>query len=241
MDSIPNEMLDDPKDIIDNSIIGQRKLLEGYGGYKDTDQKKFKASVDPMHFAISLTGEGTLYPKLAEFIKLLHKQKKTTFLVTNGLHTDALKRLEDEDALPTQLYVSLDAPDEKLFKKIDCPQVKDAWKSLMKTMDFLKEVNDKTRTAIRITAIKNMNMENEEGYAEIINRADPLFIEVKSYMWVGSSQKRLDIKNMPLHGETREFAERIGKLCGYKIIDEKTNSRVILLAKSDFPGRIMKF
>jgi wyosine [tRNA(Phe)-imidazoG37] synthetase (radical SAM superfamily) len=52
-------------------------------------------------------------------------------------------------------------------------------------------------------------------------------------MWVGYSQKRLAIKNMPLHSEVKSFSKKILKhLKNYKLINEKKESRVILLAKT---------
>ena len=46
---------------------------------------------------------------------------------------------------------------------------------------------------------------------------------------------------MPLHTEVKAFAEEIMKYSEYKIIDEKADSRVVLLMKHDIPDRIMKF
>ncbi len=60
-------------------------------------------------------------------------------------------------------------------------------------------------------------------------------------MWVGFSQLRLEKKNMPLHEETKEFAERIAEHCDYDIIDEKKESRVVLLMKKeDLKDRFLK-
>jgi wyosine [tRNA(Phe)-imidazoG37] synthetase (radical SAM superfamily) len=45
-----------------------------------------------------------------------------------------------------------------------------------------------------------------------------------------------------MHDEVIEFAEKIGKACGYKIVDEQKESRVVLLAKEDNKEeRIMRF
>lgn len=233
--------IDDPTLIIEDSIKYHAKLLNGFPGNSKTNMKKWKESQEPMHFAISLAGEPTLYPKLAELIKELHKRKKSTFLVTNGLVPERLSELEKEKALPTQLYVSIDAPNNELFFKIDRSSIKDGWEKLMQTLDILKKLKKKTRTSIRITLIKNMNMIYPEQYAELIKKTDALFVEVKAYMYLGSSKDRLTIKHMPLHPEVREFALKIGEHCGYKLIDEQVSSRVVLLMKKDFVGRIMQF
>jgi tRNA wybutosine-synthesizing protein 1 len=50
-------------------------------------------------------------------------------------------------------------------------------------------------------------------------------------MFVGYSQQRLSIENMPRHEEIRAFSERIAKLSNYRIKDEKKESRVVLLER----------
>jgi len=236
------ENIDDPEEIISRCIEGQKKLLNGFGGHDDVNMEKLKEAMDPMHFAISLTGDALLYPKLSELISKLHEQGKSTFLVTNGLEPDILAKL----VMPTQLYVSLDAPNEELFKRIDNSTYEDAWKRLEKTFSMLKDL--KTRTAIRITMIKSSNpndpignMVHPEQYAKIIEKSNPLFVEVKAYMFIGSSRLRLDKSNMPYHDDVKAFAEEICENSSYKIIDEKKESRVVLLMKEDIPDRIMKF
>ncbi len=227
----------DVKKMVDDMILAQIKLMSGFGGFEGANKKKLKEAQEPMHFAISLTGDALIYPKLNEFIQELHKRGKTTFVVTNGMLPEKLAKIEP----PTQLYLSVDAPNEELFKKIDRPILKDGWERLLSSLKALKKLKTKTRTAIRITAIKGMNMTDEKGYAELIKMADPHFVEVKAYMHVGSSRERLLMENMPRHPEVREFAEKIGELIGYKIVDEKKESRVLLLMKEDTKDRIMKF
>ena len=215
--------LDEPEDIIRNSIEQQRKLLTGFGGNDKVDMQKFKEAQNPNQFAISLTGEPTLYPKLNELIKLLKKRKSSVFVVSNGLEPEIIKTLEP----PTQLYISLDAPTEELFLKIDRPMVKNAWSKLMKTLEYLGK--KKTNTAIRITLIKELNMTMPEKYAELIEIANPTYVEVKAYMHVGSSRERLERKNMPTHKQVREFSKEIIKYCNYEIKDEQEESYVVLL------------
>jgi len=219
----------------------QQKLLEGYYGYKKVNLKKLEESQEPMHYAISLAGEPTMYPELAELIKKLHKNGKTTFLVTNGLFPERINELKEKNALPTQLYISLDAPNEELWGKIDRSIIKNGWEKVIKSLKLMKELKKKTRTTIRITAIKGINMIKPKEWAEKLNIADPEFIEVKGYMFIGDSRKRMKKENMPLHEEVREFAEEICKNSDYKIIDEQESSRVVLLMKKDNKNRIMKF
>ena len=218
---------DDPKEIIKNAIEAQKKLLIGFKGSK-ADQEKLKEAFKPNQFAISLSGEPTLYPKLPELIKEIKKLKATSFLVTNGLQPEVLIKLKE--CLPTNLYLSIDAPNEEIFKKVDRPKTKDAWKKLNKSLEIFKEL--KTTKVLRITLIKNLNMINPEQYANLIEKADPEFVEVKAYMWVGFSRERLEKTNMPLHKEVKEFTNKILKhLKNYKLENEKKESRVVLLKK----------
>ncbi|UZE93544.1 MAG: 4-demethylwyosine synthase TYW1 [Candidatus Pacearchaeota archaeon] len=218
--------IDDPKEIIDKCIEAQKKQLIGFMGNSKANKIKLQEAFHPKHFAISLAGEPTIYPKLSELIKELHRRKITTFLVTNGMLPEVLGKIE----MPTQLYVSVDAPNEELYKKIDKP-VTGKWKNLIETLKLLPRL--KTRTVMRITCIRNLNMIEPENYAKFIKMAEPMFVEIKGYVAVGFSRKRLGVNFMPQHSEVRGFAEKISKHSGYKIIDEKENSRVVLLMKED--------
>jgi len=231
-----DDVVDDPKEIIKKSVLCQRKLLNGFFGNEKVNMEKLNQAQEPMHFAISLTGEPTIYQRLGELISELHKLGKTTFLVTNGQFPEVIENLKE---LPTQLYVSLNATNEADFKKFNKSCFKDGWQRLNKTLGLMPRL--KTRTVIRITLMKGINMKNEKGYADLIKKAGPMFIELKAYMFIGSSRKRLLEKNMPFHEDVKEFAKRIAELSGYKLIDEKKESRVVLLAKEDYKDRIMKF
>jgi tRNA wybutosine-synthesizing protein 1 len=220
------EKLDDPKEIIKKCIEQQRKLLVGFFGLDKADKKKLKEAENPKHFAISLAGEPTLYPKLPEMVKEIHKQGMSTFVVTNGLFPEVLKKIN-----PTQLYISVDAPNKELFYKIDKPCIKDAWERFNKSLEVISA--KKCRTAVRITLVLGMNDCDIEGYAELIKKADPDFVEVKGYMFVGSSRQRLEMKNMPFHEQVVEFSKELEKkLDGWKIVNEQAESRVVLLAKN---------
>jgi tRNA wybutosine-synthesizing protein 1 len=229
----PFTNIDDPKELVEKAVAAQRKLLTGFGGLEKTNQKKFKEAQEPNQFAISLTGETLYYPKLNDLIKELKKRNFSVFIVTNGMLPEVLEKLEP----PTQLYVSLDSPNKALQEKLCKPMHKDSWERLMRSLDILKKLKSKTRTCLRITAIKGMNMLEPEGYAALIKRADPHFVEVKAYMFVGASQLRLEMKNMPLYKDIKEFAAEIAAHSGYKVIDEHPKSRVVLLMKEDFKGR----
>ncbi len=224
---------DRPEAIIRNSIDEQKKLLAGFGGNRLVNKKKLEESKDIRSFAISLSGEPTLYPMLDGFLECLSKLRIKSFLVTSGVYPKNIRKL---DSLPTQLYVSLDAPTKQLYNKIERPTIRDSWSRLNETLSLLPSLD--TRTTIRITAVKGLNMVNPKAYARLVNKAKPMFLEVKAYMWVGSSRSRLEIMNMPLHNEVKDFANYIAQYASYKIVDEKENSRVVLLMKDNIKKAI---
>ncbi len=233
------ESIDDPAFIVEGTIEAQRKLLSGFGGNEKTSEEKFERAMEPQHVAISLDGEPTLYPKLAELIKEYKKKGFSTFVVSNGLLPDRIEKLFEEP--PTQLYISVDAPNEELFTIIDRPIIKNAWQGLYKTLSMLPKLREKMRTVLRFTLIKGLNIIEPEQWADIIKLSNPMFVEVKAYMWVGMSRERLEQFNMPEHEEVKQFALEIAKHADYKLIDEHEPSRVVLLMKEDFEGRVMKF
>ena len=228
--------IDEPKEIVDGCIKEWRDLLYGFGGSETVDKEKYKEVDKPLHFAISLTGEPTFYPKLPELIKEIHSRGMTTFLVTNGTVPGMIQRLLDE-AQPTQLYVSLVGCDKETYEKTARPLPKDAWGNLMKTLSLIKQFN---RSTIRLTMVKDINMHEPEKYAELIKIAQPDFIEVKGYMHIGYARDRLKVTNMPEHNEIQEFAKKIAKLTGYHYTQEREESRVILLEKDLSKNSIIK-
>ena len=234
--------IDDPMTMTDLSIDAQRKLLTGFGGHPKVSREKWEQGNNPLHFAISLNGEPTYYPRMSEFIKDLKDKNMSSFLVTNGQLPEVLEKIEP----PTQLYISVDASNKESYVEIDRPMRKDGWARLMRSLDILRKMREeeKTRTVIRITVIKGLNDKNPEEWAELIKRANPMFVEVKGYMFVGASRQRLSLKNMPYHEEIVEFSNQIAKLCGRTIASDHAPSRVTLLMEEGCeraPWRHIKF
>lgn len=217
---------DSPEKIVEASIQAQLAILTGYRGNPKTNSKKLKEAHDPKHVAISLTGEPTLYEPIGELIQLFHKKDFTTFLVSNGTVPSALANLVEE---PTQLYVSVCAPNREIFKQTCRPQIPDAWQKLNDTLALLSSF--KCATVMRMTLVRGLNTKNLEGYARLVEKAKPTYIEAKAYMHVGFSRLRLGYESMPSHSNVREFASQLTSRTGYNSIDESMESRVVLLSK----------
>lgn len=226
------ERVAEPKQIMDKLMEERRNLIMGHYGDPRKDQKKLDESLHPTHYAISLSGEPTMYPKLPDLIKYLRdlKDTKSIFLVTNGQEPDMIKKLQEQNALPTQLYLSTNAADYDSFIRINRPKYEDSWKRWNDTLDMLKDLD--TRTVIRITLIRDYNTDKQmiQAFAEMLERSDANFIEIKSYMHIGRSTNRLERQNMLEMSEVREFAEGIVKQSGvFSVMDESDISRIVVL------------
>lgn len=219
---------DPVENIVEGSLHAQERILTGYKGNEQTDWRKFREALTPKHVAISLTGEPTLYEPLGELIHAFHKRAFTTFLVTNGTRPAKLAILNEE---PTQLYVSVCAPNEEVYKRVCRPQINDAWTKLNETLSLLPSFT--CPTVIRMTLVRGLNMENVDEYAKLVEKAAPTYVEAKAYMHVGFSNLRLGFERMPSHAEILAFASRLAGETGYKVLDECTDSRVVLLSKRE--------
>lgn len=215
--------VDDPSEIIDEAILAQRELLSGFKGNSQVNKEKWEEAQDPNLSAISLDGEPTLYPKLSGLIDEYYDRNIVPFLVTNGQHPDQLEEIKE----PAQLYISAVAPDRKTYNKVCRPLVENSWDKLNESLELMPSFG--SIKVLRLTLVKGLNLKNPESYAKLIEKAEPDFVEPKGYMYVGHSRKRLEMKNMPTHEEITQFAEKLEKLTGYKIINESESSRVILL------------
>jgi tRNA wybutosine-synthesizing protein 1 len=216
--------IDDPEKIVTGCVRERRQLLIGFKGNANVDRKRFDEALQPSMMTLSLTGEPVLYPRVGDLVEEAKRQGMITFLVTNG---SLPERLEEIDPLPWQLYVSVYAPDQKTYSQIARPKISKAWDRLHRTLELLPSLE--TRRVIRLTMIKGYNMKDALSYSKMIKKAEPDFVEVKAYEWVGASQNRLPREAMPRMKEVRAYATDISRHTGYKLSDEFKPSGVILL------------
>jgi tRNA wybutosine-synthesizing protein 1 len=222
----------EPGEIIEGMLKEQTRIVSGYGGNERVDKEMWGESLAPKHVALSLAGEPMLYPGMSDLLGEFSKREMSTFLVTNGTRPKDLEKLEN---LPTQLYISMVSPNEELYPKICRPWVKDGWNRISESMEFMRGA--KTRTVLRMTLAKGLNMCDPEGYAKQIELASPNYVEVKSFMFVGGSRepsRGLSLESMPKHEEILDFAKELASLTNYLISEEHLPSRVVLLCKDEF-------
>jgi len=230
------EQVAEPEQILRKLMGERKKLIDGFYGDSRNDKQRLDESLLPTHYAISLSGEPTMYPKLPELIKYLKSLEatKSIFLVTNGQEPDMIQKLQDEDALPTQLYLSTNAADYESFLRINKPKYDDSWERWNRTLDMLKDLD--TRTVLRITLIRNYNDQKEmiPAFVKMFRKASPHFIEIKSYMHIGRSTNRLEHENMLEMEEVKKFSEQIAKESKiFSIMDESLVSRISILQNNE--------
>ncbi len=197
-------------------------------------EKVHEESMNPKHAAISLDGEPFLYPLISDFVVEFKKRKMTTFIVSNGTFPEKIESMEH---YPSQLYISLPASNEKTYKKICRPMIRNGWKKIMKTMDLLSSLP--CRTVLRITGVKNLNLKREsiDEYLKIIKRANPNFLDIKGFTLQAKAlliKERLKSSKdleffFPEFEDIKEFAEKISNLGNFPILYENHRSRDVLI------------
>ncbi|HLN88455.1 MAG TPA: 4-demethylwyosine synthase TYW1 [Candidatus Binatia bacterium] len=232
-DEMKSPSKDTPEQIVEGCFRAQEKILTGYKGNEKADWRRLQEAQRPKQVAISLTGEPTLYQPLGELIRTFHQRGLTTFLVSNGSLPTRLSNLSHE---PTQLYISVCAPNEQVYKRVCRPLFTGAWSKVNETLNLLQSF--RCPTAIRMTLVKDLNMGLVDEYAKLIGKANPTYIETKAYMHIGFSNLRLGFDRMPTHKDVKDFATKLAEETGYKLIDEAPDSRVVLLSRLEKPIQV---
>ena len=181
-------------------------MLRGLPGVRAS---RFQEAMKIKHCALSLVGEPLFYPHINEFLTLLHNEHISSFLVCNAQHPDQLAALGPV----TQLYVSIDASNAESLRRIDRPLHRDYWERFTRCLDILREKRFSMRTVFRLTLVKGFNIDEEvEGYADLVARGLPCFVEIKGVTYCGTSSSAgagLTMQNVPFYSEITTFVEAL--------------------------------
>lgn len=208
------------------------KMLRGVPGVR---AERFAEGMQVRHCALSLVGEPIFYPHINQLLAMLHAQRISSFLVCNAQHPDQLASLGPV----TQLYVSIDASNKESLRRIDRPLHRDFWERFQKCMSILREKRNTHRTVFRLTLVKGFNIEEEvAGYADLVEKALPGFVEVKGVTYCGTTTAAgagLSMQNVPFYEEVQSFVlalekELLSRGLDYGIGAEHAHSCCILLA-----------
>ena len=230
----PEAEAEEPDVIVEGCLEAHRRALSGFGGNPHVTEAILGEALRPIHAAISLEGEPTLYPRLGELVEAFFDHGfRSVFIVTNGLRPNALAGLSRE---PSQLYVSVCAPDEETYRRTCRPLVPDGWSRLMETLELLGSFS--CPTVLRHTLVPRLNMVDPAGYARLAERADATYLEPKAAMSVGFARRRFGYEGMAWHSDIRVFAEALSAESGYRIVDEHPPSSVVLLSRLEKPKKL---
>ena len=230
----------DPPDLIFSGVkAGHYQKIKMMRGVPGVRAERFAEAMRIRHCALSLVGEPIFYPHINEFTAMLHAEHISSFLVCNAQHPDQLAALKPV----TQLYVSIDASNRESLRKIDRPLHRDFWERFQRCLDILRERRFEQRTVFRLTLVKGFNIEDEaEGYADLVEKGLPCFVEVKGVTYCGTSSSAgagLTMENVPFYEEVCAFVEALNAALaerglGYGIAAEHAHSCCILIASDRF-------
>jgi tRNA wybutosine-synthesizing protein 1 len=226
---------DPPELIFDGITTAHYKKIKMMKGVPGVRAERFTEAMRIRHCALSLVGEPIFYPHINELLSIMHRNRISTFLVCNAQHPAQLATL-----IPvTQLYVSIDASNKDSLRKIDRPLHRDFWERFCACLDILRARRFEQRTVFRLTLVKGFNMAEEvKGYADLVERALPGFVEVKGVTYCGTSaagSAGLTMQNVPFYEEVAEFVTELEKELSsrgltYGIGAEHAHSCCVLLA-----------
>ncbi|KAL8673165.1 MAG: hypothetical protein Q9168_002394 [Polycauliona sp. 1 TL-2023] len=231
--------VDPPEMIFEGAKEAHLKKIKMMRGVPGVRAERFQEAMRIRHCALSLVGEPIFYPHINEFLRLLHAERISSFLVCNAQHPDQLEALDKV----TQLYVSIDASNRESLRKVDRPLHRDFWERFLKCLDVIRAKRFEMRTVFRLTLVKGFNIEDEaEGYAELVARGLPCFVEVKGVTYCGTSSSAgagLSMQNVPFYEEVVAFVEALNAALGrrglgYGIAAEHAHSCCILIASERF-------
>ena len=216
--------------------IKKIKMMRGVPGVR---ADRFADAMRVRHCALSLVGEPIFYPRINEFLNLLHAKRISSFLVCNAQHPQQLEALDHV----TQLYVSIDASNRESLRKVDRPLHRDFWERFQSCLDILRAKRFRQRTVFRLTLVKGFNLDDEvEGYADLVAKALPCFVEIKGVTYCGTSSSSaagLTMQNVPFWEEVRDFVLALDKALARRGLDygmaaEHAHSCCALLASARF-------
>ena len=231
--------VDPPELIFQGAKEGHYQKIKMMRGVPGVRAERFQEAMKIRHCALSLVGEPIFYPHINEFLALLHREHISSFLVCNAQHPDQLARLEPV----TQLYVSIDASNAESLRKIDRPLHRDYWQRFCRCLDILRERRFRMRTVFRLTLVKGFNIDDEvEGYADLVARGLPCFVEIKGVTYCGTSTSAsagLSMQNVPFYTEVVAFVEALSAALErrgleYGIAAEHAHSCCALIASRRF-------
>lgn len=127
--------MDPPETLIEGFMSNHYKMVKQMRGVPGVQPHRFAEANQIRHCALSLVGEPIMYPRINEFVAMLHRRHISSYMVTNAQFPDAIRTLDPV----TQLYVSVDAATPETLKAIDRPLFPDFWQRFIDSLNALRE------------------------------------------------------------------------------------------------------
>jgi len=234
-DSLKNYKLDDEISCCIDSREEVVRLIKVSLTTPDEIMQAHSEAMNPNHAAISLDGEPFLYPKLDGLVSEFRNRNMTTFIVTNGTLPE---KIESLNSLPSQLYITLPAPNKEIYKKVCRPMIKDGWGKISDTLDLVESLS--CRSLVRLTAVKNLNLSENyiKDYIKLIDKANPNFFEIKGFTLQARAlniNKRLNTEEsiqyyFPTYEYLEDLALKFEEIGNFPLIYKNKASRDFLFA-----------
>ncbi len=125
--------MDEPEYILAHFMNLHNNMVKQLRGVPGVTPERFEEAKRIRHCALSLVGEPIMYPKINELLALLHKERISTFLVTNSQFPKQIAALGP----CTQQYCSIDAGNKEDLKKVDRPLNRNFWELFLESIDQL--------------------------------------------------------------------------------------------------------
>jgi len=203
---------DPPEFIVEQAIEKHIAMINEAKGIPGVIEERWHEAMTVRHCALSLVGEPIMYPNINQLLSELHNRNISTFLVTNAQFPEAIKTLVPV----TQLYVSVDAPNQQDLERIDRPLFSDAWQRLGKSLDLLRA--KRQRTVARLTIVKGYNEDDLDGYANLLLRGIPTLVEIKGVTFCGKSDASdLTMESCPWHHEIVQLSDSLCHKLNHKL------------------------
>jgi tRNA wybutosine-synthesizing protein 1 len=194
--------VDSPEFLVESALAEHRAMLRPLKGVPGVTTDRLADAMNVRHCALSLVGEPIMYPRINDFVSLLHHKHISTFLVSNAQFPDRVRDL----GIVTQLYLSIDAATPAELKAIDRPLFEDFWERMLACLHELRQ--KPYRTVFRLTLVDGYNMTNLHEYGRLIEIARPDFIEVKGVTYCGDSDSStITMQNVPFHTQVVSFCQ----------------------------------
>lgn len=180
--------------------------------FKEELEKILKSKPKIDYITFSGCGEPTLHKDLDKLIKIIKMQTETPLCLITNSSLLYMKKVREELKEIDLLIPSLDAPDEKLLRKINRPVKGISFSKILEGLIRFRQEHKDKEIWLEIMLVKGFNDQEEVAYKfkEIIKKIKPTKIQLNLPLRPNPS-KELDF--MPSEVLIEKFKKILGENC----------------------------